>query len=520
MIQLLLAVALAAPARAQLAQEAPEISTADVEAIISTAQARVPLPLDVVVRIAVDRNLQFLASAKSAENLIELAKAQDALFDPVYNASYSQSKQELDTVPPPGYVQTLTTAKSQTIQTSITKNTDIGTSLALTAQNVRTENTVIPPIQPLFASGVQLSLTQPLLQGGGKAAAYAAAKIALLGGEAALATAQRTLETTIASVEAAYWTLRQSEKDQQAANGALAIAQETLRRNQALNRLNLMSSHDVLTSQEQAEILKVTAIEAARARSDAADALVFLVYGETVRSELAAENLTVTTSSAAETAAATSVLPLDQAVKLALSQRTDVLAAQRTLEQADASLAVAKNGLLPLLNVNGSVGTGGSNQSGQQGAAWDSVHGTFLNRDHQWSLGGDLSIPIGNRPARDRYAAAQAADEQARLAYVGAQNAAISDVRSAVRAVQMETVRYAVARTAAAVAWRQFSEERERLRLGLVDAFRVLEAQNLALQAVQTLDSVENSLDTARTDYRLAVGTIAQGYMSNLRDIK
>ena len=213
-------------------------------------------------------------------------------------------------------------------------------------------------------------------------------------------------------------------------------------------------------------------------------------------------------------------LDLNNAVSQALSSRADVLAARRTLEAADAEVAAANNGLLPQLNLTGTLGRGGTNVFDGPDALSDSLGGILSNRDHSWSVGTNFAMPIGNRPQRAKYNSALETREQQKLALISMENAVRSDVRKAVRALRAETVRYKVAQHASEISWQQFRQEQARMRLGLVDSFRVLQAQDLAFNSELTLQSVRYNLATAATNYRLAVGTIAEGYMQNLRDFK
>jgi len=500
----------------------PVDSSTFVVAQSSGSDVRVPVPLDIFVRAAVDRNLTFLASEASLGTARYNAKAARTAFDPTFNAGYQQNRNDQQYVFSPGAGSgALVTTKNTTLSAGISKNTSIGTNLSLTAQTQR--NSQVPPVQQSYSldyvSNLTLTLTQPLLQGGGRAAAYAAARIAELGGAAALATAQRTLESVIAETEGSYWALRLQERNEDTALRSLQLAEEMLRRNQKLNQLKLISDHDVLTAEEGVENRRVTYLGAVHARQDAADDLVFLAYGEAVREKLKDEHFEVRTATAAEVSVPP-VPDLEAAVSQALAARADVVAARRNVEAADASLAAAANGLLPQLNVTGSIGRGGTDVSGAPGARGDSIDGVVGNRDRAWSVGTNFAIPIGNRPQRAKYDSALETREQARLALASAENAVRVDVRKAMRAVQTEAVRYRVAQHAADVSWRQFRQEQERLRLGLEDSFRVLQAQDLAFGAEVTLESVRYNLAVAVTNFRLALGTIAAGYMQNLRDFK
>jgi len=495
------------------------VSTSDVETRFTAEETIVRVPLQTLVQVAVARNLSFLASEAALANARYGAKADVAAFDPVFSANYSQSHIGQRVVYTPGVIPGESYSNSQTTSFEIAKNTTIGTFLSLTAQNQRTQENSISPTQPLFNSSLILDITQPLLQGFGRAAAFAAAKIAQEGGDAALAASKRILQQTVATVESGYWTLRQDENNEAVTLKSLRIAEKIMRQNQELSKLNLLSEHDALTSEEQVEILRTSYLEAVRTRQDDADSLIFLCYGAQVQELLDNERYTVGTATSAP-AAMPAPPALAQAVALALKLRPDVAQARSILAEQDASLAQAKNALLPQLNFTGTLASGGSNQSGDPGALNDAITGALHGRDHAWSVGGAFSIPIGDRIYIDKYRAAKAAREQARLSLEGTENTVRFDVRSAMRGVETESLRYQVAQDAARLSWKQFEQEQARMRLGLTDSFRVLQSQDLALQAQQSLNGVALALAQAEINYRLAVGTIAQKYMADLNDVK
>ncbi len=495
------------------------VSTADVVTRFTVDETIVRVPLETLVQVAVARNLSFLASEAALANARYGAKANVAAFDPVFSADYSQSHIGQHVVYTPGVIPAESYSNSQTTTFKIDKNTTIGTLLSISAQNQRTQENSIAPTQPLFNSSVILDVTQPLLRGFGRSAAFAAAKIAQEGGDAALAASKRILQQTVAAVESGYWTLRQDESNEAVTLKSLRIAEKIMRQNQELNKLNLLSAHDALTSEEQVEILRTSYLEAVRTREDDADNLIFLCYGAQVQELLDNERYTIGTATGAPAAAPT-LPPLSQAVAMALKLRPDVAQARSVLAEQNAFLAQARNALLPQLDFTGTLASGGSNQSGDPGALNDAITGALHGRDHAWSVGGAFSIPIGDRIYIDKYRAAKAAREQAELALQGTENTVRFDVRSAVRGVETESLRYQVAQAAARLSWLQFEQEQARLRLGLSDSFRVLQSQDLALQAQQSLNGVALALAQAEINYRLAVGTIAQKYMADLKDVK
>jgi outer membrane protein len=497
------------------AADGPALSTAAVSASsaaavsVSTRVAdpgRQAVPLDFFVRAALHRGFDALVARARAEAGDADGRAARGLFDPVLSASFLQTQADERRVRVPGVVPAPVRTKTQDASVSLTQALPIGSTLDLTAATARDE---VTPAAPLFASGLTLTLTQPLLRGAGLGAGYAAARAATLGGHAEVAAARRALEQLIADVENAYWSLRRLERDEEAAERSLRNAEELARRNRELSRLKLMADHDVLISDQGAETRRASYISAVRARRDAADDLVYLSYGEGVRQQLEEEGVVIRTDTAA---VSVPQLPgYAEAAAEALARRGDVRAARKAAEQAEALYVAARSARLPQLDASGSIGRAGSDQTGLPGAQRDSRTGAMRNRNPSWSAGVDFSIPLGNRPGYHGMRSAGAALARARAELAATENGARLEVRKALRAVRAEDERYEVALRASALARRQFEQERSRMRFGIVDSFRVLQAEEQWVASALALDEAERARASAVTSYLLATGSIGAG---------
>ena len=272
--------AVSLPAKAdQTAPPAASSTTATAQDFDSeTPEQRVQMSLQVFVRAAVERNLVFLTSEATLGTARYNAKAARTAFDPIFNASYQQNRSDQRFVTDPSGSGPLYTNKSTLFSAGVSKNTTFGTSLSLAAQTQHIDQDPSNPFPVQNTYKPHIDADPAALQGGGTAAAYAAARIAELGGDAALATAQRTIEIVIAEVESAYWSLRLQEQNEDAARAdILELAEEMLHHNQGLNQLRLISDHDVLTAEEGVENDRVTYLGAVHTRQDSADDLIFLV---------------------------------------------------------------------------------------------------------------------------------------------------------------------------------------------------------------------------------------------------
>jgi NodT family efflux transporter outer membrane factor (OMF) lipoprotein len=161
-----------------------------------------------------------------------------------------------------------------------------------------------------------------------------------------------------------------------------------------------------------------------------------------------------------------------------LSQRPDLVAAERTLAAASADIGVAEASRYPRLSLLGSVAVGRT-----------SAGGTTFNTS-PWSFGPSLSLPLfdGGR-LRAQVSSARAGYDMALASYQGA-------VRSAVRETEQSLVRLDAAGkrlddvAASARDYRRYFESaQENWQAGGISLLTLEESRRSALQAEQTLIS-------------------------------
>lgn len=348
-----------------------------------------------------------------------------------------------------------------------------------------------------YDADVMLSLSQPLLEGLGQRGVDL--EVARLQRRAAAADLARSTRELVANVGLAYWDLGEAEATQAVRQRSLEIAEALLFRNRQLAERSLVPQVDVITAESGVALRKAAFIEARRARADASERLVFLVWGEGAPDHLRQEPEIMKTEHVP--VAPLAVASVDSAEAVALGSREDLAAARALLQGAEVAEGAAKNALLPSLTLDGSVGSGGTAPG----------LGSALRGEGSWSLGLTFSQPLLNRRDRGLNLTAELTREIRRLDLAMVENAVRQDVREAVRAMQAGAERLAAADNAARLAGEQFQAEQHRLDLGLGDSFRLLQTEDNAVQAA--LESVRARYDLARavTSYRLAMGSGSPG---------
>jgi outer membrane protein TolC len=357
-----------------------------------------------------------------------------------------------------------------------------------------------------FDNSWTLSLSQPLLRGFGDAAGRAQLRAAEDGLAAAEARYARATEVLIANVELAVLTFAQRVAEEDVARQSLTRAETLLVRNEELLRLQRVTPLDVTTSRSGVAARRSQLLTARRNRENAADALLALVYGEEARERLrdVAPRLRVAPlPTEAFLDRPYDVPAMAVAESVAVARRPDVTAARTEVARQGRLRDVARNGLLPALGLSASYTALGLNTASAfqfDGARPDDFASTG------WNAGLSFSYPLRNSRAR---AAAQQADvltEQARLAVVSAENGARTDARGAHRGIVIGAEAHDQAATALALALEQFAGEQERQRLGLSDAFRLLQVEDQVSTAQLTEIAARFAYLGAITQFELAVG--------------
>jgi len=387
----------------------------------------------------------------------------------------------------------------------------VGSQVALSLSNSRVSSdpfgsTSALPFPTSHASGLNLSFTQPLLRGFGRAGTYGLVDAASASVESARFRYARNADAVVALVERAYWTLRQAESDELVLRRSVDASREIYDRNVALQARDVATTLDVLTSERGLATRETQLWEATRQRTDAAERLLFLVYGEEARGATLLQAPYVHTTP--DSAVVPVVPTLDAAEAMAFAQRSDVAAAGRDVEAGRRRVEQSRSQRLPRLDFVASYGYGGTAPTARFLTFADSAD----LRSSIWTLGFSASFFQRNDAALAVDQRAQSAWEAARLAQMATVNAVRAEVREALRALQTERDRYLRARDAARLGAREYAAAAEGARLGLVTTFQLLLYEDQLAQARLLVSQARFALEDAGTQYRLAVGDGRRGY--------
>jgi outer membrane protein len=203
-------------------------------------------------------------------------------------------------------------------------------------------------------------------------------------------------------------------------------------------------------------------------------------------------------------------IDLDAAIRRALTARTDLSAAKKTLQANDVTYKFLRNQTLPqadLVARYGLAGVGGekfvrNSTTGlttvAPGGLGDAVSSLFNNNFPQWSVGVNFSMPIGYNVATTSVAQAKLEMSQTAAQVNQIELQIATDVTNAVTNIQSDVEAVQAAQAALELAQQTYEAEQAKLDVGLSTNYNVI----LDLNALNT---VKNSYLQAVLAYRNAL---------------
>jgi outer membrane protein TolC len=360
---------------------------------------------------------------------------------------------------------------------------------------------------PAFNSNFAATLTQPLLRDFRIDGTRLQLKVTVINREISDIQLRGTLATTVANVRNAYWELVFSIQAVDVAKGSLDLADKLVQDNRARVEVGTLAPLDVVQSEAEAATRRQ-----ALAQADA-----------TMRTaELALKRLIVSgTDDPVWRASITPVdrpefrsepLDVESAVRKALSSRTDLEQARKTLDSNDITMKFLHNQTLPAVDAianYGAAGLGGtqfirgglgssqvlSTIPGGYGDAWR----TLTGRDYPtWNFQLNFSYPLGGSAADALYARSRVQRNQTAAQLKALELQVATDVTNAALQAESSLKSYEAATVARSLAETRLSAEQSRFEVGLSTNFFVVQAQ-------RDLATAQNSELRALLNYRRAM---------------
>ncbi|MDQ6663465.1 MAG: TolC family protein [Acidobacteriota bacterium] len=387
------------------------------------------------------------------------------------------------------------------------------------------QNATRPDYNPYTSANLGLTVTQPLLQGFGFAVNRRFIRIAANNERITDYVFRQQLIDTLSSVIRLYWDLVSLNEDVRVKRESLALAQKLFEDNQS-----------------QVEVGTLAAIEVKRARAEVARSRQDVINSEGLveQQELILKNVLTRRGGSDPLVATARIVPLDRIqlperepvqpvqdlVAEAFRNRPDLTQARIQIDNSEISLKGSKNGLLPELDLIGSLQN--NSLSGQPSTVQPSTaNGTpfartadpfyvggfgnalsqiFSRNFPNYGIGLQLTIPLRNRVAQADVIRDELQLRQTQVRLQQLENQVKLEVGNALLVLQRARAGYD-----AAVETRQLQEEaldaeRQRFGVGASTTFLVIQYQRDLAQARSTEVASQGTYAKARAALERSTG--------------
>jgi outer membrane protein len=434
---------------------------------------------------------------------------------------------------------TVTTGTASLVTTStianfnIQQNFSTGGSVTLSYNNTFSDqNSLLNSFNPVTTAYLDLTFTQPLLQGFGIAANNRPIRVAKNNLKAADIVFKQQVIVTVQTVVQAYWLLVSANEDVEVKRKALALSQKLYSDNQ-----------------KQVDVGSLAPIEIVRAEAEVASDQQALVTSQTtvLQQETILKNALSRNGLANPAVAAAGIVPTDHIripaqeipetiqtlFSTAIDNRPELQQSRIQLENQKILLTGTRNLMLPSLSAFGDLrNTGlagdvntlsppGTPQNPFFLGGYGAVAGQVFSRNFpNYSVGLQLSIPLRNRNAQANYATAAVTLRQSELSVQRLINQIHVDVQNALITVQQARAQYSAAVKSRVLQEQTLDAEQKKYAVGASTPFLVIQAQRDLATAGGAEVVAEATYVQARLQLDVATGRALDVYNIEIDEAK
>jgi outer membrane protein TolC len=455
------------------------------------APQQVSLSLPEAIQLALEKNFDIRIEHYEPKIAQENIYKAESAFAPELSADSSYTLNEASTP---------TTPKNTTaIEMGVEQQFKTGTSYQLKVQTT-TSAVEAAKAATSNSSGITLTLTQSLLKNRGTAVNSAPIVIAEKNRELSVSTLKSKVIEIITDVQDTYWDLILARGVLDADRYSLQLANDQVKMNEAQVKVGTLAPIEVLQAKATAASREVQIISDEEEVRNVEDELKRLLNISENDPTWQAEILPTTAPNAEWQA-----VSLDESIQQALANREELKSLQTSLEIQDLSVNVAHNQLQPELNLEGTVGLTGTDES------WGGSVGNLADfATYNMSVGLGFRYPLGNMAAKSEYAKAKLALDQTRLSMLNLEQQITTQVKKAVRAVETSYKQIEATKVALQLAEKQLEAEQKKFTEGLSTNFQVLDYQ-------EKLATARSDSTKALASYRKALVALDQAVGTTLQ---
>jgi len=449
---------------------------------------------------------------------------------------------------------------------SYTQGFHTGTSFSVSFNNTRASSTSLSNFfSPSVSSTLTIAANQQLLNGFGLLPNERNIRIAKLNKYMADQTFEQQVITSITAVSDAYWELAFARGNVGVAQHQVELANKLYSDNKKQVDIGTLAPLEIVQAEAQVATANQALIVARTTLLQDQLTLLNLITKDPTAPALRSVEI-IPTDTAEIPPPEVENIPLEDAIKEAITKRPDVLQAGTVLKADDINIRATKNALLPVLNISGyytaqglagnnklltsSIVAGsqvvdangnpiqvatsssvtpipiyipssastltGINSSGLGQSMNDMFAGTYPEFNAQISL----TIPIRNRQAQADNVTALLASRQDETRYRQTLNNVAIDVHNSQIVLEQARVTLAAASKTRDLDQQTLDAEQKKYQLGASTLFNIVSDQNILAAAASSEVRARINLAEAKVNFDRAMGRTLEVYHITIADAK
>ena len=377
--------------------------------------------------------------------------------------------------------------------------TDIGTGDVISYRSTNFGSTAIRvPFETTSADVGALTLRQPLL----KNFWIDSTRLQIMLNKQNIKISELDLRlqviTTVTDVEQAYFDLIHAEESVKVQREAMNLAERLVTENRRRVEVGALAPLDSKQAESQAASARADLLAAQSTRDTTERVLKNLLSDD----YNVWENVTIQPSDAL--LAIPQQFSLQESWRIGLEQRPDLLAAKLSLEKQGYIVRYQKNQLYPQLDLIGAYGYNASSTE------YSGALGQISSADNPfYTVGAQMTIPLGNTSARNSLKSARATKDQIALQLKQLQQGTLIRIENAIAVAETSFQRVDATRQARQYAESALEAEQTKLDKGKSTTFVVLQLQ-------KDLTDARSAEIRALADYNIALARLALNEGSTL----
>jgi outer membrane protein len=351
---------------------------------------------------------------------------------------------------------------------------------------------------PQYNATLQGQIVQPLLRGRATDNTRTQLRVTQINRDISEVQLRTTVINTLADVRNAYWDLVFATEVVGVAQRSLQLAEKLVEDNKIRVEVGTLAPIDDIQAEAEAATRRQTLAQLEAQAQTAELVLKQLIVSGTGDANWAARLNPVDRPTMTE-----HPVPVEEALRNALTARTDLTERKRNLDISDLNLRLLKNQSLPSANLianYGLQGIGGTRINRDDNTITPGGYADALellaNRDYPtWNVQVQISYPIGPNPAAAQYERARIGLQQSQTQIRSLELQIAAEVTNARLLVDANQKRVEAARVARELSQRRLEAEQSKFDVGLSTNYFVVQAQ-------RDLQDAENALLRAILDYQ------------------